>query len=147
MLFTVRHILQIKGSDIWSISPEATVYDALRLMSDKDIGALMVIEDDHLIGIISERDYARKIILQGKTSRETKVREIMSPIEYTIHPEQTIDECMDLMTRKRLRHLPVMEGDHLLGVVSIGDVVYSIITRQRRTIRKYESMKPGERES
>ena len=97
MLFTVRHILQIKGSDIWSISPEATVYDALRLMSDKDIGALMVIEDDHLIGIISERDYARKIILQGKTSRETKVREIMSPIEYTIHPEQTIDECLSLI--------------------------------------------------
>ncbi|HNS64304.1 MAG TPA: CBS domain-containing protein [Anaerolineaceae bacterium] len=146
MLFTVRHILQIKGSDIWSISPKATVYDALRMMSDKDIGALLVMEGDTLVGILSERDYARKIILHGKSSRETTVREIMSPVEFTIHPEQTIDECMDLMTRKRLRYLPVMEGDHLLGVISIGDVVYGIITKQRRTIREYESSKPGDRE-
>jgi CBS domain-containing protein len=135
---TIRHILQIKGNDLWSISPNATVFEALRLMAAKDVGALLVTDQDRMVGILSERDYARKIILQGKTSRETLVREIMTPVVFTIHPDQTVDECMDLMTQRRIRHVPVMEGDTLLGIISIGDVVNHIIHRQRKTISRLE---------
>jgi CBS domain-containing protein len=135
---TIRHILQIKGNDLWSISPNATVFEALRLMAAKDVGALLVTDQDRMVGILSERDYARKIILQGKTSRETLVREIMTPVVFTIHPDQTVDECMDLMTQRRIRHVPVIEGDTLLGIISIGDVVNHIIHRQRKTISRLE---------
>jgi CBS domain-containing protein len=135
---TIRHILQIKGNDLWSISPNATVFEALRLMAAKDVGALLVTDQDRMVGILSERDYARKIILHGKTSRETLVREIMTPVVFTIHPDQTVDECMDLMTQRRIRHVPVMEGDTLLGIISIGDVVNHIIHRQRKTISRLE---------
>ena len=140
---TIRHILQIKGTNIWSISPEETVYEALRMMASKDVGALLVMEKDHLEGILSERDYARKIILQGKTSKETKVKEIMTSVVYTVHPDQTIDECMDIMTHRRIRHLPVVENDRLIGVISIGDVVNDIIHRQRQTISNLESQVLG----
>ena len=107
-------------------------------MAAKDVGALLVTDQDRMVGILSERDYARKIILQGKTSRETLVREIMTPVVFTIHPDQTVDECMDLMTQRRIRHVPVMEGDTLLGIISIGDVVNHIIHRQRKTISRLE---------
>lgn len=136
MVYVVRHLLEVKGHDVWSISPRASVYDALRMMADKGVGALLVMDGDDLVGILSERDYARKITLQGKTSRETQVNEIMSSKLFTIHPQQTVDEAMELMTTRRVRHLPVVENDHCVGVISIGDVVNNIIHRQRQTIRK-----------
>ena len=135
MLTTARHLLEVKGPDVWSITPDASVYDALRLMADKDVGALLVLEGDKLAGIISERDYARKIILVGKSSRDTLVREIMTSRLFTIHPDQTVEEAMELMTNKRVRHLPVVVDDKVLGVISIGDVVKSIIFKQRETIK------------
>jgi CBS domain-containing protein len=138
MLTTARHLLEVKGPDVWSIAPTATVYDALRMMADKQVGALLVMEDDKLVGIISERDYARKIILQGKSSRDTLVNEIMSSKLFTIHPDQTVEEAMELMTNRRVRHLPVVDGDHCLGVISIGDVVKNIIFRQREMIKNLE---------
>ena len=119
---TIRHILQLKGSDIvWSISPDGTVYAALRLMADKGVGALVVMEGDRMVGIVSERDYARKVILQGKASKETPIREIMTSRVYTIHPDQTVEEAMDLMVTKHIRHLPVVENDGVIGVISIMD--------------------------
>lgn len=135
MIQTIRHILEVKGSDVWSIGPDATVFDALRMMADKDVGALVVMENGKVVGIISERDYARKIILHGKSSKETLVREIMSTNLYTVHPDQTVEEAMEIMTNKRVRHLPVMEGETLLGMISIGDVVKNIIYRQREIIK------------
>lgn len=140
-MLTIRHILEIKGSDLWSIGPHASVYDALRMMSDKDIGALVVIENDRMVGIMSERDYARKVVLLGKTSRETTVDEIMSKNVFTIHPDQTVEEAMDLMNSKHVRHLPVVEeGDRerVLGMISIGDAVKAIIHKQREAIRSME---------
>ena len=143
-MITARHILQLKGHDVWSISPDDSVFEALRRMADKGIGALMVLDkEDNLIGVISERDYARKIILHGKASRDTKVSDIMTSTVFTIHPEQTIEECMELMNAKKVRHLPVVEDNgQLIGVISIGDVVKNIIYRQRETIRQYEPQRP-----
>jgi CBS domain-containing protein len=138
---TVRHILEVKGHDLWSITPGASVYDALRMMSDKDIGALIVMENERMVGIMSERDYARKVVLLGKTSRETTVDEIMSRIVFTAHPEQTVEEAMELMTAKHVRHLPVMEDEadsQVLGMISIGDVVKAIIHKQRAAISEME---------
>ncbi|GAP07858.1 MAG TPA: CBS domain-containing protein [Anaerolinea thermolimosa] len=143
MINTARHILEVKGPDVWSISPDATVYDALRMMADKDVGALLVMEGDRLVGIISERDYARKVILVGKTSRDTLVREIMSSNVFTIHPDQTVEEAMEIMTNRRVRHLPVVAEGHVFGVISIGDVVKNIIYRQREMIKNLAS-KPKE---
>lgn len=135
MIHTINHILEVKGGDVWSISPDATVYDALRMMADKGVGALLVMEGERLVGILSERDYARKIILQGKTSKETLVREIMSSTVITIHPEQTVDEAMEIMTNRHIRHLPVVAENVVYGVISIGDVVKNIIYRQREVIK------------
>lgn len=135
MLATARHLLEVKGPDVWSIAPNATVYDALRMMADKQVGALLVMEGDKLVGIISERDYARKVILVGKTSRDTLVSEIMSTKLFTIHPDQTVEEAMELMTNHHVRHLPVVVDDKVYGVISIGDVVKNIIFRQRETIK------------
>lgn len=137
-MHTVRHILQIKGDYIWTISPQASVFDALRMMADKDVGALVVMEGDRMVGMISERDYARKIILHGKSSHDTRVEEIMTPVEWVVHPDETVEECMHLMTNHKVRYLPVVEDDQLLGVVSIGDVVRDIIYRQRETIKTLE---------
>ena len=134
-MLTAQNILEIKGKDIWTISPDDSVFDALRLMARVDVGALMVTEGEKLVGIISERDYARKVILLGKTSKETLVKEIMTKTVISIHPMQTCEECMDIMTKNRVRHLPVMEGGELLGVVSIGDVVKNIIYKQREKIK------------
>jgi CBS domain-containing protein len=138
MMNTVRHILQLKGSDVWSISPDGTVYDALRLMADKGVGALVVMEGDRMVGILSERDYARKVILQGKASKETPIREIMTSRVYTIHPDQTVEEAMDLMVTKHIRHLPVVENDSVIGVISIMDTTRSVIYIQREKIKELE---------
>ena len=135
---TVRQLLQSKGNDIWSVSPGTSVLDALKLMAEKNIGALLVLESGRLVGIFSERDYARKVILRGKASRSTRVREIMSRKVVYVRPEQGTEECMGIMTQKRIRHLPVMEGGDLAGMISIGDVVKSIISEQEFTIRQLE---------
>ncbi|MHB8192676.1 MAG: CBS domain-containing protein [Bellilinea sp.] len=143
----VRHILQLKGDFIWTISPDETVFEALRLMATKGVGALLVTKDEKMVGIVSERDYARKVILQGRTSRDTLVREIMTSEVFTIHPDQTIEECMELMTEKRVRHLPVVENEKLIGVISIGDVLKNIIYRQRQVISEMEQrVRPNEPE-
>jgi len=141
MSTTVRHILQFKGPQVWSIHPGATVFEALRMMADKDIGAVLVMEGERLVGVMTEREYARKVILQGKSSRETKVSDIMGTDLTAIHPEQTLEECMDLMTQHHVRYLPVVENNEVIGVISLGDVVYNIIHRQRQTIKEMESKK------
>jgi len=136
---SVREVLKTKVKEVWSILPHASVYDALKLMGEKQIGALMVIDDKSKVaGIISERDYARKVILKGKSSKETKVEEIMTPASemFTVKPENTVEECMILMTGKHVRHLPVFEKGQFLGVVSIGDVVKSIISEQESLIEQ-----------
>ena len=131
---TVRSILDSKGHDIVSISPDATVYEAIAEMAHTGVGALMVLSGRELVGIISERDYARKVILEGRSSKETLVRHIMTSSLITVTPSYTVDECMRIMTDRRIRHLPVMEGCELQGVVSIGDLVKTIISSQAYTI-------------
>ena len=136
---TLRHILEMKGDIIFSIGPNEAVFDALRLMANKDIGALLVIENEVLVGIISERDYARKIILLGRTSRQTKVKEIMSFPVHTIHPDSDIEEAMMIMNSKQIRHLPISEdGKHVLGLISIKDVLRDMIYYQREAIKNLE---------
>ena len=145
-MHTVGQILRKKGHDIWSVGPDTTVYEALQMMADKNVGALVVLENGELVGIFSERDYARKIVLQGKTSRQTAVSEIMTSRVNCVHPEQTTDECMALMTAKHIRHLPVLdEDDRLEGVISIGDVVKAIISDQEFVIEQLENYIKGVR--
>ncbi|MEO8662054.1 MAG: CBS domain-containing protein [Bryobacteraceae bacterium] len=127
-------ILRNRRTDIWSVPSHATVYDAVALMAEKEIGALLVVDEGRLVGVISERDYARKVILQGKHSKETPVHEIMTTHLVTVSREHSVDDCMRLMSDHRIRHLPVMEDDRLVGVVSIGDLVKAIITEQAQTI-------------
>jgi CBS domain-containing protein len=134
----VKDILETKGRVVWSIEPGASVYDAMKLMADKGIGALLVMEGPKLVGIISERDYARKIILQGRASRSTEVREIMTTRVVYTEPERNIEECMALMTEKRIRHLPVIEADQVSGIISIGDLVKAIIAEQKFIIEQLE---------
>ena len=134
----VRDILEAKGRDVWSIAPDASVYDAIKVMAEKSIGALLVVEGGQLVGIISERDYARKVILQGRSSKTTPVREIMTSRVIYTHPDQNIEECMAVMTEKRIRHLPVLEQGRLVGVISIGDLVKSIIVEQKFIIEQLE---------
>ncbi len=131
----VREILQTKGQEVWTVGPDVPVFEALKLMADKDIGALLVVEGGKLVGIMSERDYARKVILQGKSSLNTPVKEIMTERVLYVRPEETVEECMALMTEKRIRHLPVLAEDRLAGVISIGDVVKEIISEQQIYIR------------
>ena len=133
MSVTVRAMLRSKSS-VYAVAPGDTVFDALRLMADKNIGALIVRSDQTLEGIFSERDYARKVILLGKTSKETLVREIMTTQVICVEPDWTADQCMALMTDKRIRHLPVMEHGQLIGVISIGDVVRAVVDEQQFTI-------------
>lgn len=135
---TVNQILDQKGRTVFTIEPDASVYDAIAMMADKQIGALPVMEGDKLIGLITERDYARKGFLQGRSSPDTKVREIMSDRVMVVSPDLTTEECMALMTDKRFRHLPVVEDGDLVGVVSIGDMVKAIISEQRFTIEQLE---------
>jgi len=118
----VKKLLNFKGHDVYSISPDATVYDALQLMAEKEIGALVVLEDEKMVGIITERDYSRKVILKGKASKETRIREIMtSEVSYT-SPDQKAEKCLSLMTKKSFRHMPVLEGGKVVGMLSIGDI-------------------------
>lgn len=131
---TVRDLLQSKKShDVWSVTPDTLVYRALQLLNEKGIGALLVMEKGELVGIVSERDYARKVILEGKSSKETPTKEIMSTKIYVVTPDSTMEECMALMTEQRVRHLPVIEKGtkRILGVISIGDVLKSIISEQK----------------
>ncbi len=135
---TVRDILKVKGDEIWRIKPDASVFEALELMAEKKVGALMVMDGERVAGIISERDYARKVILLGRSSPSTMVKEIMTSAVVYTHLEQPIEECMALMTDKRIRHLPVMEEGKLIGVISIGDLVKSIIDDQKFIIEQLE---------
>ena len=131
---TVHDVLQSKGREIVSISPDSTVYDAIAEMALHQVGALMVLAEGKLIGIISERDYARKVILQGRSSKEALVREIMTPSPITVTPAQTVDECMRMVTANHIRHLPVVENGEPAGMISIGDLVKAIISSQAYTI-------------
>jgi CBS domain-containing protein len=142
-MITVGEILNRKGHDIWSISPNATVYEALELMADKNIGAVLVTDGGTLVGILSERDYARKVILKGLASKEVPVRRIMTDRVICVRTDQTAEDCMALMTDKRVRHLPVLEYDQLVGVISIGDVVKAIISDQEFIIKQLENYITG----
>jgi CBS domain-containing protein len=142
---TVRDMLRAKGRDVWSVPPGATVYDALELMAAKNIGAVLVLDNERLVGIMSERDYARKVTLLGKTSKDTPVSEIMTSRVLYVNPDQTIQECMALMTEKRIRHLPVMENDRVIGVVTIGDVGRAIISDQQFMLAQLEHYITGGR--
>lgn len=135
----VSDILKNKTSNIFSVSEQSSVYDAIKVMGEKNIGALLIMEGEKLTGILSERDYARKVVLQGKASRETKVAEIMTTNVFTVTPEDTIEKCMAIMTDKHIRHLPVVENEKVLGMVSIGDVVNGIIAAQKETIAHLQS--------
>jgi CBS domain-containing protein len=140
---TVRSILKTKGSQVWSLPPEATVYDALAVMAEKQVGALLVISQGKPVGVVSERDYARKVFLRGRSSMDTRLDEIMGSPVITVTPDHTVDECMRIMTHHRIRHLPVMDGEQLAGVVSIGDLVNSIISSQQATIEQLHSYIAG----
>ncbi|HWP25137.1 MAG TPA: CBS domain-containing protein [Xanthobacteraceae bacterium] len=135
---TVRHLLEGKRHKLISASPHDTVYDALKKMAEHDVGALIVMEGDQLVGIFSERDYARKIILHGKSSKDTLVREIMTSKVLFVRPNQTVEDCMALMTDKRVRHLPVLDDGKVIGVVSIGDVVKEMLSEQKFIIEQLE---------
>lgn len=140
---TIDAILNQKSGDIWSVSPDETVYDAIKKMADKNVGALVVMENDKLVGILSERDYTRKVMLRGKRSRETMVREIMSTDLKTVDPKESVDDCLRFMTEKRVRHLPVMHEGKLRGVISIGDLVKHVISVQSATLQQLESYISG----
>jgi CBS domain-containing protein len=138
MKSTVKEILDEKGGEVWTINSDETVYEALVKMSKKDVGALVVMENSKLAGIFSERDYARKVVLYGKTSKESTVGELMTREVTVIRLETSIEECMTLITKKHIRHLPVMDGDKFIGIISIGDVVSRIIWDQELTIKNLE---------
>ena len=139
----ISRLIECKGKEVWSIQPDALVYQALEMMAQRNVGALPVMLEGKLLGIISERDYARKLILHGKSSRETYVREVMSSPVTTVTPEHRVDECMQIMTTRHLRHLPVVSQDQLLGIISIGDLVNWIISAQAATIQHLESYIAG----
>jgi CBS domain-containing protein len=142
---TVRLLLEKKGHDVWSVPPDATVYDALRLLDERDIGALLVIRGDELVGILSERDYARKVALKGKTSMKTPVSEIMTGKVVVVDPDRTIEQAMAIMTERRLRHLPVVADEQVIGLISIGDLVKEIIADREFIIDQLETYISGER--
>lgn len=134
----IHQLLESKGSDVWSVAPEASVYDAISLMAEREVGALMVLANRKPVGLVSERDYARKVMLAGRTSKETSVSEIMTKRVICANPKQTIEECMALMTDKRVRHLPVIDHKELVGLISIGDLVKAIIHEQQFIIEQLE---------
>lgn len=140
---TIGEILNNKGSNVWTVSPDIMVFDAIQMMADKNIGALLVTEGEKLVGIISERDYTRKVALKGKSSKQTAVREIISGQVIHVEPENTVEECMRLMTAHRIRHLPVLEAGKLIGIVSIGDLVNWIISAQHSTIQQLQTYISG----
>ena len=140
---TVKQLLDSKGYDIWSIGPNASVYEAIELMAEKSVGALVVLEDDRTVGIISERDYARKVVLKERSSTETKVSEIMTTSIVYARPDQTVEECLSKMTEERIRHLPIQEGEKLIGMLSIGDLVKATIAEQQLLIQQLEQYISG----
>lgn len=140
---TVRQLLEIKGNLIHSVSPDTTIYDALVIMAQNRIGALLVCENKQLAGVFSERDYAREVVLKGKTSRGTPVKEVMSTTVITVGPDDDVEDCMNLMSGKRIRHLPVIENNVVIGVLSIGDLVKETIAYQQRLIKQLESYIQG----
>ena len=137
-MHTVKDILEKKGTEVWSVSPETTVFDTLKLMAEKNIGAVLVMADQKIEGILSERDYARKVALEGKSSRELPVKEIMSSRVLFITIDKNVDECMALMNEKKIRHLPVYNGEILKGIISIGDVVNAMLDQKEFTIKQLE---------
>jgi CBS domain-containing protein len=139
----IRSLLDHKGHTVWTVTPEASVYDAIQMMADKNIGALVVLENDQPVGVISERDYTRKVFLHGKTSKQTLVKEIMFSPVILVTPQNSIEDCMRIMTERRIRHLPVVENQHLIGIVSIGDLVNWMISAQRAAIDHLESYISG----
>jgi len=143
MVHTIGQLLKVKGSQIWSIEPQATVYRALQIMAEKNVGALLVIDGERLVGIFSERDYARNIILKGKSSKDTPVSDLMTPEVFYTSTSATVEECMALMTAKHIRHLPVLENLQLVGIVTLGDVVQQIIAEQKFTINELEKYISG----
>ena len=138
-LKTVKQLLQTKGGSVYGVSPESSVLDAIRVMAEKGVGALVVLDEGRLAGMVSERDYARKVILHGRSSQDTAVREIMTAKVVTVISEQTVEDCMALMTEHRIRHLPVVDGGKLAGVLSIGDLVKEMIADREETIKQLES--------
>lgn len=137
-MLRVSYLLGLKSRDVWTISPEAPVLEAIRVMAERGIGALPVVKDGQVVGIVSERDYARKVILRGRSSAETPVRDIMSSPVMTIGPDQAVPNCMELMTEHRIRHLPVIEKGRLIGMISIGDIVKAVMEEQQQTIAQLE---------
>jgi CBS domain-containing protein len=135
---TVEQILDAKGSDVWSITPDASVLEAIKLMAEKEVGALLVMTGEKPVGIVSERDYARKVILKGRSSQKTPIQDIMTTHVVCVSPDQSIEECMALMTEKHIRHLPVMDGERLRGMLSIGDLVKAVIAEQKLVIKELE---------
>lgn len=133
---TVKDMLKSKKNELWFVAPTATVFDALKIMGEKEVGALMVMDAGKVVGIISERDYARKVILKGKASKDTLVKEIMTSNMFSVKPENTVEECMVLITGKHIRHLPVFDKDKFVGIVSVGDVVKSLISEQEKLIEQ-----------
>ena len=142
-MMTVRQLLERKGTEIWSIAPDASVFDAIQLMAEKGIGALLVIDKGELVGIISERDYARKVILKGRSSKQTPVQDIMTEKVLYVPPSRSLEECMALMTERRIRHLPVIDEGRLAGVFSVGDVIKAMISEQEFIIEQLESYIKG----
>jgi CBS domain-containing protein len=140
---TVRQLLNEKGNQVWSVSPGTPIFEALHLMAEKDIGALLVLDGEKIVGIFTERDYARKVILLGRTSKSTPVKEIMATPVVTAAPKQTILQCLAVMSRKRIRYLPVVDGTRLVGILSIGDVVQSIIAEQESALQQLEEIVMG----
>jgi signal-transduction protein with cAMP-binding, CBS, and nucleotidyltransferase domain len=141
----VEQILKQKGGAFWSVAPDAMVIDALKLMAEKDVGALLVLGAERLAGIISERDYARKVVLKGKSSLQTPVREIMTQVVVTVHPGNTVEECMGLMTEKRIRHLPVVVEGQVVGIISIGDIVKATLAAKDFVIEQLGNYITGDR--
>jgi len=142
---TVQHMLKAKGGEVWSVTPETTVYDALLMMDQKNVGALLVVSRGKPVGIFTERDYARKIALHQRSSKDTRVGEIMTERVLGVGPERTAEECMALMSDKHVRHLPVIKAEQVLGIISIGDVVKAVIEEQRFVIRQLENYITGDR--
>lgn len=137
-MVTIKQLLNTKGQDVWSVSPDASVYEAMEIMADKGVGALVVLENDKLSGIITERDYARKVVLKERVSKQTRVEEIMTKEVLYAQPGHTVEQCLAIMTEKRTRHLPVLDGDKLVGIVSIGDLVKAVIAEQQHVIEQLE---------